>query len=133
MNRGPAGPRWLRAARWLSAVYLAALTWGLFAKDPGAWLVPEGKIGGLPGGTDKAAHLAAFAGLAVVMLAARWPASVPLVLGLLAAYSVGTECVQALLPWRSAEVADALMDLLGIALGAAVFWAATWPRARRPR
>lgn len=119
-------------AKALSAVYLAVLSWALVARDPLAALAPGPDAAALPGGLDKAAHFAGFAGLALVVAAARWPGSARLHLGLMAGYALATECVQAMLPWRGAELADALCNLAGIGAGLAAFRAVdAWRRRRR--
>ena len=67
-------------------------------------------------GLDKVVHLGLFAALA---LTGRW-AGVPatrLACGLVA-YAVGSEMLQGVLPiGRDAEVLDALVDVVGVALG----------------
>lgn len=75
-------------------------------------------------GWDKANHALAFAAMA---LAARlgWPAARAATLAAaLAGYGVLIELVQAVVPGRSAEAADVLADLAGVALvlGLAGWW-----------
>ena len=77
---------------------------------------PGDDVPSAPPGVDKLVHLLLFAALA---LAGRW-AGVRLraLAVLLAGYAVVSEVVQALAPLqRSGSVADALADLLGLALG----------------
>ncbi|MGY2064829.1 VanZ family protein [Blastococcus sp. SYSU DS0619] len=89
---------------------------------------PGSDVPSAPPGVDKVVHLLVFAGLAVT---GRWagvplaPLAVALVL-----YAAGSELVQGLTPLaRSASVVDAAADLVGVAVGLALW---SW-RARRAR
>lgn len=66
-------------------------------------------------------HLTSFALLAVLMLAAGWPLSRAMLVALMIGYSVGTELIQGLLPYRACELTDCINDLVGIAAGIAMF------------
>lgn len=118
----------------------AAGRWGVFGLalvisavllfSPGT-RVPTG-----PPWADEATHLLVFAVLAVTGL--RCPVPARTLLGVLAGYAAASELVQVLLPIdRSGTVRDALVDLVGLALGAAVLTAAQRrariSTGRRPR
>jgi glycopeptide antibiotics resistance protein len=79
-------------------------------------LFPWGKFG---------IHLSAFLVLSLLVHASRWPRRPwwPLI-ALLALYAVTTETLQILVPPRTARVMDAFENLLGIALGAGIYWVA---------
>ena len=79
--------------------------------------VPQG------GPNDKVTHLLIFALLAVV---GRWAQAPPLALGIgLAAYALGTEVLQAVLPIdRNGDPRDLLADATGILLGLFLSWVA---------
>lgn len=87
---------------------------------------PESGVPTSPPGTDKVIHTLLFALLAYTGLYAK----VPHVLPLLVVYAGVSEVLQELITplHRSGDWIDALVDVLGIALG----WAtATWLRSRR--
>ncbi len=72
---------------------------------------------GIPSGLmfwDKAQHALGFALLTALALVAAYPAGRS-VLGLVL-LGVAVECLQALTPWRHADLADWLADVLGIAI-----------------
>ena len=90
---------------------------------------------GLPGGSDKLAHLAVWSGLA---LAWSWsigalggPAlrTATCGAGLAAAWGGGDELLQSFVPWRDASFGDLAADLGGSAAGA-LGW--LWYRRWRP-
>ena len=70
-------------------------------------------------------HLIAFTILSVLVNASRWPKRPwwPLI-ALLVAYGLTTETLQLFVPHRTARVMDAVENMLGIALGAAIYWLA---------
>jgi VanZ family protein len=76
---------------------------------------------------DKLEHLAAFAGLSMLLLAAgalHGIAPRPLifaVLGIVAAYGLVDEVTQSLVPHRETDFRDWLADMLGTGLGIAAF------------
>jgi hypothetical protein len=76
-------------------------------------------------GGDSGRHFLLFAGLGLLGSLGRWPISTAKLACLLAAYGIGTEVLQAFIPPRTPEAADAVEDLLGIAVGLAVGAAAT--------
>lgn len=105
----PHGKPWWRA---LLVLLLLIISWLAFSPKP-----PES----LTTGWDKSNHLLAFATLAVVaslslsmLRRARWVSA-----GLLA-YGIFIELVQSQIPGRSADAADVLADMVGVALGLAV-------------
>jgi VanZ family protein len=77
---------------------------------------PGDGVPSAPPGVDKLVHLALFAALAS---AGCWAGARPRVLAvLLVAYALVSEVVQALAPLnRSGSLADAVADLIGVALG----------------
>jgi VanZ like family len=109
-------PRFL--ARSVCVVYALALTAGL--------LMPHaGHVTALAGGTfaehPRLAHFLAFALLAVLACLGRWPWSRWVMIATLAGYAVTTEAGQAFSPGRTADPRDALANLLGLALGGAIW------------
>ncbi len=106
--------------------YLSVWTGLLAVKVPLGLFGDESPHSSLPLDPAPVAHLLGFALLSCLALAAQWPISRWSVLGLLVAYAVGTELMQAVLPWRSAELADLLLDVAGILVGGAIYW---WLRA----
>ena len=89
---------------------------------------PGDDVPSAPPGVDKLIHLALFAALA---LAGRWAGigQGPLA-GLLVAYAVGSELVQAVAPLqRSGSLADGLADVAGVALGLLAWAGVTRTRA----
>lgn len=105
--------------------YFAVLNFLLFARVP---------LDLFPSAWEDAAmhyspafHLSSFMLLAVLLLAAGWPVPRATLLALMVAYSLGTELIQGLLPYRSCELSDCLNDLAGIAAGAAVLWPSRLP------
>jgi VanZ family protein len=98
------------------AVVVLLSLWMLFS--PGS-TVPSG-----PPYSDKVVHALLFAALALTGL--RAGLRVPLLLAGLAVYAGGSEVLQSTLPiHRDGDVADAVVDLVGVAIGALV--------GRRPR
>jgi glycopeptide antibiotics resistance protein len=101
--------------------YWLFLTVLLLVPNPAALLglkevpsLPWGKFG---------IHLLAFTILSVLVHSLRWPKRLawsPLVF--LAIYAVATEFSQRFVFPRTARVMDGLENLLGIALGAAIYW-----------
>jgi VanZ family protein len=77
-------------------------------------IFPWGKFG---------VHLGFFMVLGFLVNATRWPKRVywPLIVFLMV-YGVTTESLQLLVPHRSARVVDGFEDVLGIAIGSAIYW-----------
>ena len=103
--------------------YWILLTLLLLAPDPAALLglqrvpsLPWGKFG---------VHLSFFALLSVLVCAVWWSRRRfwPMV-ALLVAYGIATESLQLLVPHRTARVRDGIENLLGIAVGACIYWLA---------
>lgn len=77
---------------------------------------PDSGVPTAPPGTDKVVHVALFAALTLTGRTAG--IRVRVLLPALACYAVGSEPLQGALPiGRSADVGDALADLLGVAVG----------------
>jgi VanZ family protein len=94
--------------------------------------------GGREGSTTSAGHFASYAVLAFVLAVALddWRLSRRAILGaasLAVVLGVAIELVQAPLPYRDCQLADALFNAAGAALGVAAFSAVAWARERRPR
>ena len=91
-------------------------------------LLPAGRVTALGFLSDKAAHFLAFMFLMVWFCGVfRLPFTPLVALGLLA-FGILIELLQSRLPYRSAEIADALFDAGGIAAGwlLAVVGASRW-------
>ena len=117
---------------------VAAVVWAAAIVVFGV-LPTQGLIHGVAGGRDdqvtSAGHFAAYVVLAFVLAVALddWRLSRRAVLGaavLAVSLGVAIELVQAPLPYRDCQLADALIDAVGAALGLAVFSAAARTRAR---
>lgn len=95
----------------------------------------------VPNSYDKLHHLAAFAGLALLLCSAGAISEVAtgrliaLVLGLTAVYGIFDEVTQALVPNREPDPRDWLANMIGAGLGIAVFFlsAAVMRSVRRRR
>jgi VanZ family protein len=130
----------MRGSRaWRMAAVACAAAIALFGVLPTQRVVhavAEGR-----GGDDlftSAGHLAAYAVLAFVLAVALddWRLSRRAVLGaaaLAVSLGVAIELVQAPLPYRDCQLADALVDAAGAALGVAAFSVAARARVWRPR
>jgi VanZ family protein len=126
------GPRAWRVAAVGWAAVIAVL--GILPTQGAVHAVAEGRDDLL----TSAGHFAAYVLLAFVLAVALddWRLSRRAVLGA-AALAVGLgvliELVQAPLPYRDCQVADALIDAAGAALGLMAFSVVVWAQARRPR
>lgn len=80
------------------------------------------------GPSDKPIHLVAFLILTVLVEASQLPWRFVVTLASLIGYALATELAQHALPVRTFEAMDLVQDLLGIALGLAVWH---WIRSRR--
>jgi VanZ family protein len=114
--------------RLICAVYWLSLTTLL--------LVPDVRVlfgGRIPQvGTSVGVHFAAFALLALFTLASRPPLRhVPLGV-LLIGYAAATELLQKLFPPRTTELKDFVENLLGLAVGTAIWWGANRYVLRKP-
>jgi len=72
-------------------------------------------------------HLMFFTILSVLVHATRWPKRpwLPLI-ALLVVYGITTETMQLFVPHRTARVMDAIENILGIAVGAYIYWLVIW-------
>jgi hypothetical protein len=77
-------------------------------------ILPWGKFG---------IHLSFFIVLGFLANATRWPKHLgwPMIV-FLVAYGVTTESLQLLVPHRTARAMDAVENILGIAVGSAIYW-----------
>lgn len=110
--------------RMLCIAYLIFLTALLLTSDP-MRLIGAGEVENAPlllRVLITYAHLLSFAVLAVLALAARWPAPRWALVVLLVVYSGATEIAQSFLPPRTAEWLDWLQNLGGTAIGIAACW-----------
>ena len=103
--------------------YWVFLTLLLLVPNPAAMvglervpIFPWGKFG---------IHLTAFTILSILVHASRWPKRLwwPLIV-LLVVYGVTTETLQLFVPHRTARVMDGVENILGIAIGAGIYWLA---------
>ena len=111
----------MRLFRLACAVYLAVLTVLLLVPDPAALLGIDQTPG--PSG-GRGVHVLLFTLLAFLVCASRWPVRRRLLVGLLVTYAVATEALQWFIPLRSVELPDLLENLLGLAVGTAIWWIA---------
>ena len=96
-------------------------------------VIPEGTLPD-PGISDKLAHMAAYAALAMAGgIAHRGTRSLFLLAAGLLVLGTGLELVQALLPGRFASGYDVLANVIGIALGSAGAISTNTVINRRPR
>jgi VanZ family protein len=102
--------------------YAAFLTFLLLTADPLWWIGMRAGLPQLVSMFFQAAHASSFFMLAVLALAARWPAPRWMIVALLVAYAGATEVAQIFLPPRTAEWQDWILDLVGIAVGAGACW-----------
>jgi VanZ family protein len=114
----------MRAIRVVATAYWLLLTVLLLAPDPLELL-------GITGATDSSGrrmeHFALFAVLALVVCASRLPVRRGAVAGLLVAYALIAETLQAFVPTRNVELLDYVENLLGLATGGVIWW---WIQAR---
>lgn len=100
--------------------YWALLTVLLLVPDPAA-VVPLPQVPTFLW-SDVGLHFAAFALLAVLTYAARWPQPPGRILvALLLAYGMATELLQALVPLRTVAIEDCVGNLLGILIATGVY------------
>jgi VanZ family protein len=71
-----------------------------------------------------------FLALTLLVDLCRWAIAPRWFLGLLTAYAIAVELLQAVVPPRTVEALDLVENLLGVAVGTAAYWAATRNRAR---
>jgi len=102
------------AAYWLflTVLLLTPDPRGLLGLEPVAHLLPNAKV----------VHVLCFTLLGFVVQASRFPLRrVPLA-ALLAGYAFAAEALQHFVPNRTARVQDFLLNLVGLALGTALWW-----------
>ena len=101
--------------------YWLFLTVLLLVPDPAA-LVGMSKVPIFPWGKF-GIHLGFFTVLGFLANATRWPkrACWPLII-FLVVYGITTESLQLFVPHRTARVMDAIENILGIAVGSAIYW-----------
>ena len=98
--------------------YWAFVTFLLLTPHPLEFLGLRQYAETLAGGYGR--HFLLFTGLSLLAFLGRWPIPLAALACLLAAYGIGTEVLQAFVPPRTPELADAVEDLLGIAAGLAL-------------
>ena len=108
-----------------SVTYLLALTYLLMVKEPLGFVERHPGLGALSHNLVPVGHFLGFTLLGVLIAAARWPIPRWAVWGLAVTYALGTEVVQAFLPWRTAEAGDFVQNLAGIAVGGTIWWLVT--------
>jgi len=91
---------------------LAVQTWLLYSPTPP---MPPSDFSG----SDLVAHVVLF-GAPTALLYWLWPRWWSV--ALMVAYAPGSELLQRLVPNRSSDVADAIADLLGVAIGVLAAW-----------
>jgi len=99
--------------------YGVLLTILLLVPDPWALLGMKRYAGSAP---TLGVHGSLFCGLAVLVLASRWPLSSRCTLVILGGYAVLVEALQSLVPERSVEPRDFLENFLGLLVGTGVYW-----------
>ncbi len=100
--------------------YWALLSVLLLVPDPAA-IVPIPEVPAFLW-SDVGLHFGAFAVLAVLTYAARWPQPPGgLLVVLLLAYALATELLQSLVPCRTVAIEDCAGNLLGILVATAVY------------
>lgn len=103
-------------SRLLCAAYAVILSYLLLSPNP---------LGDAPRPSiERGPHTMLFVPLAVLVLAARLPLKTYTVLAILMLYAAGTEIAQTLVPNRQTDPLDLLENLLGVAIGSAIVWAA---------
>ena len=84
--------------------------------------LPWGKVG---------IHLGFFTVLSVLANFSRWPKRLSLsLIAFMAIYGITTEFLQRFVPPRTSQVIDGVENLLGIALGAGIYWL-VWRRRKK--
>ena len=101
--------------------YCVLLSWLLVAKDPTVLVTPGGLLHGLLTCVGWASHFISFLMLTLLVLAARWRLPGWALLTCLVAYALGMEGLQSLVPTRSVQLQDVSQNLVGIAVGWAIW------------
>jgi VanZ family protein len=108
--------------RKLCLAYWIALTVGLIVRNPLALVPGSRSLSGAIAVIEPMVHFLSFAGLAALCTYADWPIRRRWLLAMIAVYAFLTEAVQRYIPGRTAEFADLLQNLAGLAVGAGVGW-----------
>lgn len=111
--------RKLWAARAACLFYLIALTTLLLAPNPVAWLLGLVPAASVPG---RGVHFSTFFLLAILVGASRLPWRTSVLAATLIAYAIVIESLQGLVESRVVELVDYTENLLGLAIGALVWW-----------
>ena len=114
--------------RLICAVYWLSLTTLLLAPD--VRVLFGGRIPEV--GTGVGVHFVAFVLLAFFTLASRPPQRHLLLAALLIGNAAATELLQKLSPPRTTELKDFVENLLGLAVGTAIWWGANRYVLRKP-
>ena len=112
----------LRLLRFACLAYWAGVTVLLLVPDPLTLLGLEQNP--WPLSTDRGIHFSLFLTLTLLADMCRWAIPPRWFFGLLVVYAIAVELLQALVPPRTVEALDLLENLLGIAVGTAIFWVA---------
>lgn len=121
----------LRRTRFAAASWAVLVVFALTVPLPSG---PPGLLAGL--NADKLVHVVLFAVQAALLAAAigapaAGRAAAVAALGA-AVFGLSGELWQAVLPWRSAELADLAADLIGAVVGAGLWWLRRRSPAGRP-
>jgi hypothetical protein len=117
--------------RFLCSAYFIAFSVLLMTNLPTAALRSQPGIGKTLVGLYPLAHFVGFTLAGILALGSRWPAPRWAVLLGLVAYAAGTEAVQALVPRRTPELWDLLLNLAGLAMSILIFTCAATITANR--
>lgn len=109
----------IMVARLLCALYALGLTILLLVPKPWA-LLGIAKPPGL--GSDRGLHFVLLSALALLVFASRLPMRRWAMLAVLATYGLVVESLQWFFPPRTVELRDYLENLLGVAVGAGLWW-----------
>lgn len=108
------------ACRIAFLAYTGLVTVLLLAPDPLNLLGLSGHATLLP--RDRGGHLLLFLAFSLLAAASRWPVSRAGLASALVGYALATEALQGFIPQRTADWADLLENLLGIAVGLGICW-----------
>ena len=100
--------------------YWAAVTVLLLVPDPLALLALQENP--WPLSSDRGIHFSLFLALTLLVDMCRWAIPPRWVFALLVVYATATEFLQALVPPRTVDPVDLLENLLGVAVGTAIYW-----------
>ncbi len=106
-----------------SIAYLIFITLLLLTGDPARLIGLNGRFFPLLRVLMPWAHLLSFLTLSILVLSTRWPAPRWIVVLLLVVYAAAIELAQSLVPQRTVEWQDWLMNMAGIAVATVLCWA----------